>query len=250
MVGFPVSATHDGGPEVAATAVQPTGVAGTYADSERTVFGVLMIAAPILMLGAAIFHPPHGIESGSQYYHAAHDHSTAFYIAHTCFFLSAVLFVPTMVALGRMVQPSHPKGAFWGCVLSLMGFVGWGALDGIDYMTWVAGKPDAGLDEATMIKFIEAALASSGILIPVLAVFTLLPIGLCVLAYGLIKASVVPAWVAWLMPIGIIGIAGTLQYTVLLILSALALLASFGYVGVSLLRTPKGAPAQAAPAPA
>jgi hypothetical protein len=218
---------------------------GSYAHAERTVFGVLMIAAPILMLGAAIFHPPHGIESGSQYYHAAHDNSTAFLVSHTCFFLAAVLFVPTMVALSRMVHASHPKAAFWGCVLSLMGFVGWGALDGIDYMAWVAGKPDTGLDETTMVAYIEEALTSPAILIPVLAVFTLLPIGLCMLAYGLIEASVVPSWVAIFMPLGIIGIAGTLQYTVLLVISALALIASFGYVGVKLLRTPDDAPAPA-----
>jgi hypothetical protein len=52
---------------------------------------------------------------------------------------------------------------------------------------------------------------------------------------------------AWLMPIGIVGIAGSLQYTVLLVISALALLASFGYVGVKLLRTPNGALSVAAP---
>ena len=63
-------------------------------------------------------------------------------MAHTCFFLSAVLFVPAIVGLARLVHASYPKAAFWGCVLSLMGFIGYGALDGIDYMAWVAGKPE------------------------------------------------------------------------------------------------------------
>jgi len=79
-----------------------------------------MIGAPILMLGAAFLHPPHGIESGAQYYSAAHDHSTRFYVSHTLFFLAATLFVPAVVGLARLVHPSHPKAAFWGCVLSLM----------------------------------------------------------------------------------------------------------------------------------
>ena len=229
-------------------AVQPVAPDVSYAHAQRIGFGVLMIGAPILMLGAALLHPPHGIESGSMYYHASHDHSTRFYAAHTLFFLSAVLFVPTIVALARMVHPSHPKAAFWGCVLSLMGFVGWGALDGIDYMAWVAGKPGTGLDEATMVSFIEEALNSAGLMVPVLAVFTLLPVGLVVLAVGLVRARVVPSWVAWLMPIGIVGIAGSLQYPVLLVASGLALVASFGYVGVKLVRTPNdGAVAAAAP---
>ena len=101
--------------------------AGVYSHTERIVFGLLMIAAPILMLGAAALHPPHGVESGSAYYHAAHDQADRFYASHTLFFLAAVLFVPTIVALSRMVHPSHPKAAFWGCVLSLMRFVGWGS---------------------------------------------------------------------------------------------------------------------------
>jgi hypothetical protein len=117
-------------------------------------------------------------------------------------------------------------------------------------MAWVAGK-QGGLDETAGVSYITEALNSAGLMVPVLAVFTLLPIGMVVLAYGLIKASVVPAWVAWLMPIGIIGIAGTLQYTSLLILSALALIASFGYVGVGLLRSPTATTLdRAAPAPA
>jgi hypothetical protein len=62
-----------------------------YAGAERVGFGVLMIGAPILMLGAAILHPPHGIEDGLAYYAASHDHPTQFYVAHTLFFLAAVL---------------------------------------------------------------------------------------------------------------------------------------------------------------
>jgi hypothetical protein len=168
-------------------------------------------------------------------------------VAHTCFFLAATLFVPAIVGLARLVHPSHPKAAFWGCVLSLMGFVGYGALDGIDYMAWVAGKPDTTLDPATMQKYIDVVLTTPAILGPVLLVFTLLPIGLIVLAVGVARAGVLPHWLAWLMPLGMIGIAGSLQYPILLVLSGLALLTSFGTVGVKLLRTPNMALAAAAP---
>jgi hypothetical protein len=57
---------------------QPEGAADSYADVERIGFGLLMIAAPLLMLGAAVFHPPHGIENAAGYYSASHDHSTGF----------------------------------------------------------------------------------------------------------------------------------------------------------------------------
>ena len=109
-------------------AVQPTSpaVSASYGDVERIGFGILMIGAPILMLGAAALHPDHGIQDGPEYYHAAHDHTSTFYVSHTLFFLAAVLFVPAVVGLSRLVHPAHPKAAFWGCVLSLMGFVGLG----------------------------------------------------------------------------------------------------------------------------
>lgn len=217
---------------------QPEGATENYANVERIGFGCVLLGAPILMLGAALLHPPHGIESGAQYYHASHDHSTRFYVAHTCFFLAATLFVPAAVGLARLVHPTRPKAAFWGCVLSLMGFVGYGALDGIDYVTWVAGKPGTGLDPNAMQALIEEALHTNAVLIPVLLVFTLLPIGLVILAVGLARAEAMPSWLAALMPIGMAGIAASLQYPVALVISGLALLASFGYVGVKLLRAP------------
>jgi hypothetical protein len=40
---------------MASNSDQPAGVTDSYADVERTFFGVVMIAAPLLMLGAAVF---------------------------------------------------------------------------------------------------------------------------------------------------------------------------------------------------
>lgn len=205
---------------------------------ERVGFGILMIGAPLLMLGAAFLHPPHAIENGTEYYHAAHDHTTRFYVSHTLFFLAGVLFVPAVVGLARLVHPTHPKAAFWGCILSLMGFMGYGAMDGMDYMTWVAGNPATGLDPTVMQQYVDAALASNAILAPVMLVFLLLLIGLAMIAVGLSRAGVIPLPLALLMPIGMAGMASFLEFPVPLVLSALALLASFGVVGVKLLREP------------
>ena len=232
---------------MASDSVQPTGAAASYDNVERVGFGLLMIGAPILMLGAAFIHPPHSIESGPEYYHAAHDHTTAFYVSHTLFILAAVLFVPAVVGLARLVHRSHPKAAFWGVVLTLMGFIGYGAMDGMDYMTWVAGNPASGLDPKVMQQFIDTALNSPAVMIPVLLIFSLLPIGLIVLAVGLHRAGVLPTWLAVLMPVGMAGVAGALDYRPLLVLSALFLLASFGTVGVRLLRAPNGSRSEAAP---
>ena len=218
-----------------------------FYHTERIGFGLLMIGAPILMLGAALTHPPHSIESGVEYYDAAHDHNTQFYVAHTLFFFAATLFVPAVVGVARLVHPSHPTTAFWECILSLMGFIGYGAMDGMDYMAWLAGKPDTGLDATTMQQYIDLALETPAIMVPVLLVFLLLPLGLIVLAVGTARAGILPGWLAWLMPAGMFGVAASLDYPVLLTISALALLATFGLVGVRVLRGKSEALSKAAP---
>ena len=85
-----------------------------------------MILGPLVVLTATIIHPPHGAENGEEYYQAALDHTTRFYVAHTLFFFGAVFLLPATVGLARLLHRSHPKAAFWGGLLSLMGFIGWG----------------------------------------------------------------------------------------------------------------------------
>jgi hypothetical protein len=125
-------------PEMATHAVKPAdGVAESYAHTERIVFAIFMIVAPLILLTATIIHPKHGIMAtdGAEYYGAALNHTKRFYIAHTGYFLTATTLSVAVIGLTRLVQRTHPKAAFWGLVLSAMGFVGWGAIDGMDFMT-------------------------------------------------------------------------------------------------------------------
>jgi Domain of unknown function (DUF4386) len=205
-----------------------------------------MVVAPLITLAATIIHPPHAAENGTEYYQAAHDHSNRFYVSHTLFFLGAVTLLPAVIGLARLVQRSHPKAAFWGGVLSAMGFIGWGALDGMDYMTYVAGS-SSNLDTTTMQTYIDDALANTAILVPVTIVFALIIIGLSVLGVGLHRAGIIPFWLALLMPIGVLGVISFLEYPPLLIGSALLLVASIGTVGLRQLRAPDDAVAETRP---
>jgi hypothetical protein len=69
-----------------------------------------------------------------------------------------------------LVHRSHPKAAFWGVVLTLMGFVGYGAMDGMDYIIWVAGNPAWGLDPKEMQQFIDVTLNTTAIMAPVMLI--------------------------------------------------------------------------------
>src|SRR5665809_110075 len=116
--------------------------AASYEYTERKVYAIFMIVAPLILLPATIIHPKHGIGAtdGAEYFGAAYDHTTRFYIAHTGYFLTGVTMIVAVIGLTQLVRRTHPKAAFWGLVLSAMGFVGWGAIDGMDFMTYNAGK--------------------------------------------------------------------------------------------------------------
>ena len=141
----------------------------------------------------------------------------------------------------RWKEGMHADHRFWGLVLAAMGFVGWGAIDGMDFMTFNAGRFTAygGLDYNTMQTYIDNALADQAVLIPVFGVFSLLIIGLSVIAVGLHRAGIAPFWRAVLLPIGVAGVISFLDYPPLEIASGLCVAAALLPIGVRQLR---GAP--------
>ena len=97
--------------------VQDTTVtAESYGHVERVGFAVFMIVGPLILLAATIIHPAHGIRvtDGSEYYGAAYDHTTQFYIAHTLFFFAGVTLLPAVIGLTRLVRRSHHKAPSGG----------------------------------------------------------------------------------------------------------------------------------------
>jgi hypothetical protein len=241
---------------MATHAVQPGGdVAESYTHTERIVFAIYMIVSPLILLVATIVHPKHGIAAtdGAEYFGAAYDHTTRFYIAHTGYFLTGVTLIVAFIGMNRLVRRTHPKAAFWGLVLSAMGFVGWGAIDGMDFMTWNAGRfsaaPGSGgsLDYNTMQTYIDQALGDQAVLIPVFGVFSLLIIGLVVNAVGLHRAGILNFFHALLLPIGVGGVISFLDYPPLEIASGLCVCASVIPIGVRQLRAKDVTASQPAP---
>jgi hypothetical protein len=196
-----------------------------------------MIVSPLILLVATIVHPPHGIgvTDGASYYGAAYNHTTQFYIAHTGYFLTGATLIVAILGVLRLVRRTHPKAAHWGLVLSAMGFVGWGAIDGMDFMTFNAGNYK-NLDMSTMQSYIDDALADSWVLTPVFGVFTLLIIGLVVTAVGMHRAGIHNLFLALLLPIGVAGVIFFLPYVPLEIAAGVCVCASVIPVGVRQLR--------------
>jgi hypothetical protein len=129
-----------------------------------------------------------------------------------------------------------------------MGFVGWGAFDGMDFMTYIAGD-NKSLNTNTMQNYIDDALANTAVGIPTSIVFTILVIGLAITAVGLHRAGILNLGLALLLPIGVVGVLSFLEYPPLEIASGLCVCASVVTVGVRQLRAADGTAAQPAPAP-
>jgi hypothetical protein len=197
---------------------QPGDVAESYGHTGRKVFSIFMIVSPLILPAATIVHPAHGIAAtdGAEYFGAAYNHTTRFYIAHTGYFLTGVTLIVAFIGIEPAGAAHHPEAAFWGLVLPAMGFVGWGAIDGMDFMTWNAGRfsaaPASTLDYNTMQTYIDDALGDQAVLIPVFGVFALLLIGLVVNAVGLHRAGMVNFFHALLLPIGVGGVISFLDY--------------------------------------
>jgi hypothetical protein len=222
---------------------QPAGAAAdSYEHTSRKGFAILMVIGSLIALAATIIHPPHGAENPVEYYQAAADHSDQFYVSHTLFFFAGVFLLPATIGLTRLVQPSHPKAAFWALVLSAMGFFAWACFDGFDFMTYIAGS-SSNLDPSTMQQYIDDVDENTAVLVPVSIVFTTLIIGLSVLAVGLHRAGLMPLWRGLLFPIGVVGLLSFLEYPPLLIGSALLIVASVGLFGLQQLRAPDDAAA-------
>lgn len=133
-----------------------------------------------------------------------------------------------------------------------MGFVGWGAIDGMDFMTFNAGRfthCPTSLDQNTMQTYIDKALGDNAVLIPVFGVFTLLLIGLTVNPVGLHRAGILNFFHALLLPIGVGGVISFLDYPPLEIASGLCVCASVLPLGVRQFRA-KDATVPAQPASA
>lgn len=215
----------------------------SYARTERRVFAIFMIIAPFILMAATIIHPKHGIlpTAGSEYFGAAYDHTVRFYIAHTGFFLTGTTLIVAVIGLTWLVRPTQPKAAFWGLVLSAMGFVGWGAINGLDFMTFNAGRyanSPNGLDANTMQAYIDDALGDQLVLTPVFGVFSLVVIGLVVIGVGLHRAGIAPLWRMVLLPVGVAGSLTFLEFPPLEITSGILVAVALLPIGVRLLRHP------------
>jgi hypothetical protein len=153
----------------------------------KMVAGACMIAAPILLLAAAIILP--GLDDTAAGYLAnAADSPNAWYLQALLGMAGSVLLVPAVLGLMHMLREREVAIGHIGGALALIGCMASVALGAYDLVVWQMTKLD---QPVAMVRLLDRMQNEAGIAIPLYAGAFCLSLGLIVLSWGLFRAHVV-----------------------------------------------------------
>lgn len=202
----------------------------------KAVAGFCMIAAPAVLLIAAIVHPKE-ISDNAKYLAEVSEHTGRQYWAHLLIVIAVTLFIPAILGLMHMLKVRRPAIGHIGAGLALIGVVPFGVGVGVEFVVWQAAKAPA-TDTAAMTALIGRINDSGGMLVLYSLALAFL-LGLFVLGIGLYLARVARAWEAALVGIPIaVGILPPFVYgpEVIPIAALILFLIGLGSVGLGVLR--------------
>jgi hypothetical protein len=197
----------------------------------KTLAGLCMVLAPIVLLVGMVLHPERKTDEAAQLAVVA-DNLDMWFVAHLLVLASLVLAVPAVLGLMHMLRErevafGHFGGAF--AMFGLLALTGLVAIDGL--VGWQMGVP--GADRAEMTALLERVNGTAGIFIPLYLGSFAFALGFVVLAFGLYRARAVQWWMAAFVAIAaiLLAIAGPTASDVLFIVGAAFLLVGLGSIG-------------------
>ena len=205
---------------------------------EKTLAGACLVLAPLFLLASSAFSPAIKSDEGDQLAVIA-GHPDRFYLFSMLGLVSAVLLVPALLGLMRMLRERAPGWGYVGGGLMMLGNL----LSVGDWMSnfvqWQMAVPDA--DRVQMTALLTRLDETAGSALPLqLSGFAFL-VGTAVLAIGLYRVRAVPSWTAPGLVVGIVlNLAGFVLGSVpLLILGAAVLFVAMGWIGRIVLAEPE-----------
>jgi hypothetical protein len=195
----------------------------------KTIAGMCMIGAPLLLLVGVIVHPESKSDVGAQLAVIA-DNMDAWYAAHLIIAVSLVLAVPAVLGLMHMLREREVAYGHIGGGLALIGLLATTAIVAIDgFVGWQAGAA-TGADAAAMTALFERVTETTGVVLPVFVMSYAFTLGVLFLAAGLYRARAVQSWTAAMLGIGAIILAvgfGTMEDVVTIVGAAMFLVGFF-----------------------
>lgn len=166
----------------------------------RKIFaGTAMIAAPILM-GAAYLVGPQAVGDTTAEMAALAARPGAAAVGMILYVAALVLFVYATFGLAHLLREQRPWLSQIGALLAVTGLILVGTINGV----YPAAMEAAQLDVANAAAITEGVEANPAALVAIAGTL-LVPVGLVVLAVGLLRSHTAPAWSGWLFGTGVIA---------------------------------------------
>lgn len=198
----------------------------------KTVAGMCMIGAPLLLVVGAIVHPESKTDVADQLA-VISANMDEWYVAHLILAISLVLAVPAVLGLMHMLREKEVAYGHLGGGLALVGLLattGIVAMEG--FVGWQAGAATGG-DQAAMTALFERVTDTTGIVIPFFVMSFGFTVGMLFLAAGLYRARAVQSWTAAMLGVGsiVFAVGSSMAEDTVAIIGAAVLLVGFFQVG-------------------
>jgi len=198
----------------------------------KTIAGMCMIGAPLLLLVGMIIHPESKTDAADQLA-VVSANMDEWYVAHLIVAISLVLAVPAVLGLMHMLREREVAYGHVGGGLAMLGLLAITAIVAIEgFVGWQAGAA-TGSDAAAMTALFERVTETTGVVIPVFVMSYAFTVGMLFLAAGLYRARAVQSGTAAMLGIGAIvfAVGTTMAENVVAIVGAAVLLVGFFQVG-------------------
>jgi hypothetical protein len=203
----------------------------------KLVAGVCMLVAPLLLLVSTLVQPE--LETGEAAQLAViADHPDRWFIGGAFALAALAAAVPAVMGLMHMLRERRTILGHVGGGLALLGILAFTGAVAINLVAWQMAQP--GLDRAPMVALLDNVHEATGIWIPFYLATFAFPLGLILLAAGLVAARAVTPVMAVLTAAGgiLVAIGYPLASELLTIAGAACLALGVGSTGVLVVREP------------
>ncbi|MGI8579974.1 MAG: hypothetical protein ACR2K9_05445 [Solirubrobacteraceae bacterium] len=196
--------------------------------------GTSMIVSAVLSLATAVILPPNRGDVGGQVATVA-TAPTRFVIANLIALFSLILLIPAVLGLVHALRDRKPRLALIGGGFALAGIMPVAVQIALGLVEWK--MVSAGADRHEMVALLDRIEFSTGF-VPILLAAVMPAVGLSVLAFGLARTRLAPAWVAVCVALGALGLDAGFEIPSLAVRigSAVLTVAAFAWLGRAVLR--------------
>ena len=195
----------------------------------KSIAGMCMIGAPLLLLVGMVIHPERKSDVGDQLAVIA-DNMDAWFAAHLIVLVALVLAVPAVLGLMHMLREREVAFGHLGGGLAMVGILATTGVVAIDgFVGWQAAEAPS----PEMVALFERVTEATGVVIPFFVMSLGFAVGMLFLAAGLYRARAVQSWTSAMLGLGsiVLAIGNMMSSDILSIVGSAVLLVGFVQVG-------------------